>query len=37
MTRIALIIAILGLSACETVQGMGRDISNAGQAIDEAV
>ncbi|MGJ8588467.1 MAG: entericidin A/B family lipoprotein [Yoonia sp.] len=37
MTRIALIIAILGLSACETVQGMGRDISNAGQAIDEAI
>ena len=37
MTRIALIIAILGLSACETVEGMGRDISNAGQAIDEAI
>ncbi len=37
MTRIALIIAILGLSACETVQGMGRDISNAGQAIDNAL
>ena len=37
MTRIALIIAILGLSACETVQGVGRDISNAGQAIDEAI
>jgi predicted small secreted protein len=37
MTRIAIIIAILGLSACETVQGMGRDISNAGQAIDEAI
>lgn len=37
MTRIALIIAILGLTACETVQGMGRDISNAGQAIDNAL
>ncbi len=37
MTRIALIIAILGLAACETVQGMGRDISNAGQAIDDAI
>ena len=37
MTRIALIIAILGLSACETVQGMGRDITNAGQAIDNAL
>jgi predicted small secreted protein len=37
MTRIALIIAILGLSACETVQGVGRDITNAGQAIDNAL
>ena len=37
MTRIALIIALLGLSACETVQGVGRDISNAGAAIDNAL
>ena len=37
MTRIALIVAILGLAACETVQGVGRDITNAGAAIDNAL
>ena len=37
MTRIALIIAILGLAACETVQGAGRDITKAGQAIEGAL
>ncbi len=36
MTRIALIIAILGLAACETVEGAGRDIEKAGEAISEA-
>jgi len=25
----------LGLSACETVEGAGRDIENAGQAVEE--
>ena len=37
MTRIVLILAVLGLSACETVKGVGRDISNAGQAIDNRI
>ncbi|MFG5383082.1 MULTISPECIES: entericidin A/B family lipoprotein [unclassified Yoonia] len=37
MIRAALIIAVLGLSACETVKGVGRDISNAGQAVDNAL
>ena len=37
MTRIALIIAILGLAASETVQGVGRDITAAGQAVDRAL
>jgi predicted small secreted protein len=37
MTRIALIVAILGLAACETVQGVGRDITAAGQAVDRAL
>lgn len=38
MTRITLIlIALLGLAACETVEGAGRDLSSAGAAIsDEA-
>ncbi|WDI31442.1 entericidin A/B family lipoprotein [Hyphococcus flavus] len=25
------------LSACETIKGAGRDITNAGEAIDDAV
>ncbi|MGJ8623233.1 MAG: entericidin A/B family lipoprotein [Yoonia sp.] len=37
MLRIALILAVLGLSACETVKGVGRDVTNAGQAIDNAL
>lgn len=37
MIRIALILAVLGLSACETVKGAGRDITNAGQAVDNAL
>ena len=32
---IALILATFALSACETVQGAGQDISNAGDAITE--
>lgn len=37
MIRIALILAVLGLSACETTKGLGRDISNAGQELDNAL
>ena len=25
------------LSACETVKGVGRDVTNAGEAIDDAL
>ena len=35
MARILLIFLMLGgLAACETVEGAGRDIQNAGQAIE---
>jgi predicted small secreted protein len=37
MIRIALVLTVLGLSACETVQGVGRDITNAGAAIDRSL
>ncbi|MDP5086801.1 MAG: entericidin A/B family lipoprotein [Yoonia sp.] len=37
MIRLLAIAAILSLAACETVQGVGRDITNAGQAIDNAL
>lgn len=39
MTRkflgLAAILAITGLAACETVQGAGRDLSTAGQVIQQ--
>lgn len=36
--RIFAILAIFGLflTACETIKGVGRDIENAGEALDEA-
>ncbi len=37
MIRIALILAVLGLTACETTKGLGRDISAAGEAVDKAL
>lgn len=36
MTRYAILIAaLLGLASCETVGGMGRDMENAGEGIQE--
>lgn len=36
MTRITLaLVALLGLVACETVEGAGQDLENAGQAIQQ--
>jgi predicted small secreted protein len=31
------LLASLGLTACETIQGAGRDVQDAGQAIENAV
>jgi predicted small secreted protein len=31
------LLASLGLTACETIQGVGRDVQDAGQAIESAV
>lgn len=28
---------LMGLSACETIKGVGRDVTNAGQALDNAL
>lgn len=33
----ALAIVALGLSACNTVKGLGRDIESVGQSGDEAI
>lgn len=38
MRLVALIVsAALLLSACETLKGVGRDVENAGEALDDAV
>ena len=29
------VIAMIGLTACETAKGVGRDIQNAGEAVTE--
>lgn len=34
---VALIAALTALAACETTKGVGQDIQNAGEAIDNAV
>lgn len=37
MTKAIALLALLGLVACETVQGAGQDLENAGEVIqDEA-
>lgn len=36
MTRILMITALIALTACETIEGAGRDITAAGQAIEKA-
>jgi predicted small secreted protein len=33
MTRLIALLALLGLAACETIEGAGQDIENAGEAI----
>ncbi|WP_374376747.1 entericidin A/B family lipoprotein [Tabrizicola sp.] len=35
MTRTLALLALLGLAACETVEGAGRDLTTAGEAITE--
>lgn len=36
LTLISLAVIGLGLSACETMEGAGRDIQNAGESVEEA-
>lgn len=37
MTKVIALFALLGLVACETIQGAGRDLETAGEVIqDEA-
>lgn len=38
MLRLAILLtAVLSLTACEATKGLGRDLQNLGQAIDDAV
>ncbi|WP_282128143.1 entericidin A/B family lipoprotein [Roseobacter litoralis] len=34
---IALVIAVSALAACETTKGVGQDIQNAGEELDQAI
>jgi entericidin B len=35
MTRLFVLLALLGVTACETIEGAGQDLENAGEAISE--
>ncbi len=37
ITLLLALTALIGLTACETVKGVGRDVTNAGQALDNAI
>lgn len=38
MIRLAVALAVVfTLTACETTKGLGRDVTNAGQALDNAI
>ena len=37
MVRIILLTTVLALSACETVKGVGRDITRTAEAVDGAL
>ena len=32
-----LLLALVATSGCETIKGLGRDISNAGEALEDSV
>jgi predicted small secreted protein len=36
LTAFLLVLGAAGLSACNTVEGFGKDIQNAGEAIEDA-
>ena len=38
MMRVAVLLSlVLALAACETTKGLGRDVQNAGEALDDAI
>jgi predicted small secreted protein len=36
LTLVSLVVVGFGLSACETMEGAGRDIQNAGHSVEDA-
>ncbi|WP_298845221.1 entericidin A/B family lipoprotein [uncultured Roseobacter sp.] len=34
---LAVVLALTTLAACETTKGVGKDVQNAGEALDEAI
>jgi predicted small secreted protein len=37
MIAFLLVTSVIALSGCETIKGAGRDITNAGEALEDAV
>jgi predicted small secreted protein len=37
MIAFLLVASVIALSGCETIKGAGRDITNAGEALEDAV
>jgi predicted small secreted protein len=37
MTRVILILALVGIASCETTRGFGRDLEAAGESIQRSV
>jgi predicted small secreted protein len=35
MSRLLVLFALLGVTACETIKGAGQDLENAGEAISQ--
>lgn len=35
MRRLFVLLALLGVTACETIEGAGQDMENAGEAISQ--
>ena len=36
LTRFAFVAAVLALAACNTVEGAGKDVKSAGEAVEDA-
>ena len=37
MTKLVLLVMVLGLAACNTIEGVGQDISATAQSVQESI